>query len=579
MLQSGSAAHIDINAWNIEHQSDHGNSAIRKRNNPSKGKESEFRVSGLDCVGTLVLRESAPASSAGDSLLTEQENTFDVNIGDTGKAVSPADRYCHDLQPHTSVSDTFNTVMTAVERFFIKSNVQNYDGNNRPMETAKEKITNSNALKLKTFYFSGDTVLKVDNKYILENYSPGNKMNYSLGNKMNEDVTVQSTGPKGITCNTNTSATPVTDRNVMLRQRCGANGIRLLSSVKKKRSPRFHIAPLILSGHKPKVFFCPLAKVGSTFFTRYLMTLTKSGQDKSPYSIKVKEAKRSGLENFDTFKNDLKKLHFLDTSFKFLFCRNPYTRLFSAYVDKLYSPNPYYWKYWGRKAPLMKKTAEQKCGVGVSFPLFVKLVIRLLHRTDMHVMPMSTLCRLCDVNWDFVGLMEDSVKDIDALSRHLNVSASYQHEPEYKMSSAVDAIFDSTNDVFRSWQKDVKKCMSMSDASRIIWRKLQIRGIIYANLSFPFSVNETNVMTAEKFQKACIQAAEISTNTTILRIQKNTAFREAYQMVEKADIEALQRIYSQDLSLLGYPLWPSVGSSVASNATKNILNWRQPWIV
>ncbi|KAI8770389.1 carbohydrate sulfotransferase 8 [Biomphalaria glabrata] len=373
-----------------------------------------------------------------------------------------------------------------------------------------------------------------------------------------------------------TDVANVTERHLLLRERCDAEKKKVSRRPTSSKLKVLRLPSLIVTTYNPKLFFCPIAKVGSTFFTRYLMMLKNPEKIKSPFYIKVQDAKQSHIENLRALKKTRRMEDFVNLAFKFLFVRNPYWRIFSAYIDKLYSPNPYYWKAWGRYAFYGKP--KPKCLVGDSFSTFVTSVIRRLHQKDFHLIPMYKVCQLCEMNWDFVGTMEDSVRDIEELSRRLKVNASFQHSPGYRLATALDIIEDATKDVFFSWREDILKCMTMYDAGRIIWRKLQIRGVIYNSLPFPFSEDEMKTMEAEEFQQACRDAAERSTNVARLKSQKHTAFQVAYQSIKKTDLEALRIVYDLDLRLLGYPLFPILINSTSKNYSIDILNWRKPWL-
>lgn len=74
----------------------------------------------------------------------------------------------------------------------------------------------------------------------------------------------------------------------------------------------------------------------------------------------------------ETLIGDVAVQRFLDVVTKVMFTRQPYSKLLSAYVDKLYSPNPFFWGKIGRhivrkfrSRPSAKSVA---CGHDVTFP-------------------------------------------------------------------------------------------------------------------------------------------------------------------------------------------------------------------
>ena len=101
------------------------------------------------------------------------------------------------------------------------------------------------------------------------------------------------------------------------------------------------------------------------------------------------------------------KLHsVIQNSDKFMFVRDPYSRVLSGYVDKLFSPNTMYQKHI-TCAFVVSEIREDAsslsihCGHDVTFPKFIKYIIlsekRRIHR-DRHFTPMNEHCRPCQIH-------------------------------------------------------------------------------------------------------------------------------------------------------------------------------------
>ncbi|GFO48794.1 carbohydrate sulfotransferase [Plakobranchus ocellatus] len=374
----------------------------------------------------------------------------------------------------------------------------------------------------------------------------------------------------------------VATRHITVRERCSK--LRQGGIGKNRQTsgslPRFPMSPVISSTHKPQLFYCPLAKAGSTFFTRYMIAAASPGPMVSPFNISIKDAKRDSLQSFQSLRTVPERQTFLKNSFRFLFTRNPYSRIFSAYIDKLYSPNPYYWSEWGVAAVKLYNLPPQAhpCGTNVSFRDFIKALVAKLHHRDMHFIAMTQMCRVCDVEWDMVGQVEHSVPDLDFLSEKINVTSAFQHRAGYSADNTNDVIVDSTTDVFTEWLDDIKNCMNVFDAGRIIWRKLQIRGIIYKDSPFPFSREDMDSMTVIRFQDACRRAAADATDKTRLKKQKSDAISQAFSTVDLKDLEKLRSVYKTDFFLFGYDPNPSYILDITQRRQEaKILDWRENW--
>ena len=97
--------------------------------------------------------------------------------------------------------------------------------------------------------------------------------------------------------------------------------------------------------------FCPVAKSASTFWSRFVLQLNASGVMESPYKLPplkmplLTETKLSAIDSRED------RVRFLRESLKTVFVRDPYHRMFSAYVDKAFAPNPVFWLEWGWRRP------------------------------------------------------------------------------------------------------------------------------------------------------------------------------------------------------------------------------------
>lgn len=121
--------------------------------------------------------------------------------------------------------------------------------------------------------------------------------------------------------------------------------------------------------------------------------------------------------------------HMLDTYFKFLFVRNPFVRIVSAYRNKFYSKNVQFQIRIGkeivRKYRKPSIPVDEVKGDDVTFLEFVKYLIdekNYLQNMNEHWMPMYELCQPCYINYDFIGSFEKLDFDVSALLKELHAS-------------------------------------------------------------------------------------------------------------------------------------------------------------
>ncbi|CAI5481047.1 unnamed protein product [Closterium sp. Yama58-4] len=128
--------------------------------------------------------------------------------------------------------------------------------------------------------------------------------------------------------------------------------------------------------------------------------------------------------------------------FKFTFVRNPFSRIASAYSNKLvrtdrpklktgtgWGTRQYWSNAFFHAVKPMYEAVKDSTGL-VSFPDFVRLVGKLLasHRADMdrHLAPQEDICALSSIKYDFVGRFEHLEEDVKTVvdrfgGEHLDV--------------------------------------------------------------------------------------------------------------------------------------------------------------
>ncbi|KAK7475994.1 hypothetical protein BaRGS_00032761 [Batillaria attramentaria] len=330
------------------------------------------------------------------------------------------------------------------------------------------------------------------------------------------------------------------------------------------RKPTYGIGSILDKNRK--LLYCPVEKVASTFMRRFMYSLVHNPHSKTvtyPFHVPIDVALKY---KYDTTKT----IHFRDynkaLNTKFLFVREPYSRLFSAFVDKLLVPNDVYWKWWAVPAvSKFRKSASAKskrCGNDVTFSEFVKHVISRLHRTDPHVKSVKALCAPCEMNYTVIGHSETFSRDFRYLVDVLNISfegnSSFQN---LSIDVAKDAIMDSTNGAFSHYKK-LQTCLTKFEMGQRLWTKMQIRGVISNDLEFPLSEQEMDEATVRSFMLLLDKAYAQSDNGTQLREQKTRALSEAFETVPVEDIRKLTEIYSLDFEMFGYDKYPDFIASI-----------------
>ncbi|XP_053391782.1 carbohydrate sulfotransferase 12-like isoform X2 [Mercenaria mercenaria] len=363
------------------------------------------------------------------------------------------------------------------------------------------------------------------------------KHKISMGKTFTDDVSEK---PPNI----NIYSTEGYKRAAFLRNKC--------ANIDKRQ---FHRTVRVSYDVKHKALYCPLCKLASTFWTRVFKMLDNNNKGRftrHPFEVPISQAPASKL-HFDILDQKIEKTVNAKESFIFLFVRNPFNLLFSAFVDKIVGPNPSLWKLFKNTASAQAEgTVTNTCGADLTFEHFLRNIVqmyKLKHTLDCHVAKFDA-CQPCAVNYTFVAKIETFKADTFHIIYKFNQTQTLEvFEHELSSLHADDAIHDSTSGPF-SWKWGIIRCITWPEALQRIWRKLQIRGIIGVN-GFPLTDNEANNIAKEEFI-ALLEKTRFKTTSGERGWLKEQAFKEAYRSVPFDVLDEIRTIYSNEFSLFDY---------------------------
>ena len=320
-----------------------------------------------------------------------------------------------------------------------------------------------------------------------------------------------------------------------------------------------------------RILYCPVEKCATTFWRRtfHLLTYKQASPYSNPFAVplKILPTINKGFTVQTAFKDTTKDNLVRKNSFTFLFVRNPYSRIFSAFVDKLVPPNPIFWKGLGARAIQLFRKDPSKIsktiGYDVTFAEYVKLVIRSLQTKtnfDAHHISMFDKCEPCEVEFDYVGKMESFSDDSMYILKKMGLNSSVElfSAPDvFKDMSAEDAVMDTTTSPFM-WKKDIMKTITWETALRRTWLKLQMRGLVDLDQKFDHYVPKSLIakITDIEFQEIA-HTARKNSDPVKLKKEKIEAMREAYLTLHINDVKLLRDLYKTDFKLFNYDDSPS----------------------
>ncbi|XP_069127517.1 carbohydrate sulfotransferase 11-like [Argopecten irradians] len=305
-----------------------------------------------------------------------------------------------------------------------------------------------------------------------------------------------------------------------------------------------------------RILYCAIEKVGSTFWRRLWQVLTGLSSAAHPYDIPPGAALGGGQETLKNIFFD--EIHSMISTYRsFIITRHPFYRIFSGYVDKLFSPNPMFWNSLG--VYIIENFREEKrkqniaCGSGVTFREFVKYLIHSeTHnsRRNGHFLPMFDHCRPCQIKYDVIGKMESFVDDTLYIVKSLGFTdMAFTLNKTMRSGTVSDTIKDQVN-ILYAYKSSI--CISFYDAQKIMWKKFQIRGVISKHSKFPFSRTQAGNVTQRDYITAVTSAIGDARDKARASQYRQEAFLEAFRSVDKNDMKKLIDITRVDCEVFGY---------------------------
>ena len=160
----------------------------------------------------------------------------------------------------------------------------------------------------------------------------------------------------------------------------------------------------------------------------------------------------------------------LKSYYKFLFVRDPFERLLSAYRDKMANPGN---QHYRPKANNILKFFRSNLTVP-TFTMFLKSLVHTPPRMyDIHWRPYDVMCNPCHVNYDVIGKLETLESDVGCVTSQLNMTSWFP------LPGSARSTFDLVGAYFRSVPEtvmaDVEKAYG-HDAAMFGYKSLLDRG-------------------------------------------------------------------------------------------------------
>ena len=316
--------------------------------------------------------------------------------------------------------------------------------------------------------------------------------------------------------------------------------------------------------YKPiRLLYCKVPKCGSSYWMRLFKALQFKQQIKDPFSIPRFEIHQQYFQKIK-LKESIK---FNDTT-KVIVTRNPYTRLYSAYIDKIYLPEK--WISVGRAIVYFYRSnaslSSRSCGNDVTFVEFLKMIAYRHHMPlrwqDPHWLPIEQLCSPCTYKYNFIIRQETFSRDRDYLVSKVGIKE--QSILKYNNISHSEYTLKSIKDLCYSVSKHFiyllkSKCYRIEVILQRLFVSFQIQGYIREDARFDLSrfgdLKRPDIKTITEVFQNIYKEYPVRTRND-WKEQRRRFVKNAYKLVDTEILEEIKKFYHLDFQIFNYDTNP-----------------------
>ncbi|XP_054608924.1 carbohydrate sulfotransferase 12-like [Dunckerocampus dactyliophorus] len=202
------------------------------------------------------------------------------------------------------------------------------------------------------------------------------------------------------------------------------------------------------------IIYCFIPKVACGNWKRFMQVLKHGEPYPDPQGIPPEVAHNpkglTSLASFPKVEREAKLKHYT----KFMFVREPFVRLISAFREKFLKINQYYYEVYGRvflrrygnqPDPPLKVTEAFALGIRPSFYSFVQYLLDPMtntHPFEPHWKQFHHQCQPCFIEYDFIGHQETLAEDALQLLTALNLEERIKFPPAYQNMTNPSSVSD-----------------------------------------------------------------------------------------------------------------------------------------
>jgi hypothetical protein len=301
-------------------------------------------------------------------------------------------------------------------------------------------------------------------------------------------------------------------------------------------------------------------KVGSTFMIQVYKILTDNTSAKRMFKLSRNDIHDDQVRQMRT----IMPLDLLNAYTVLIMARNPYSRLYSAYIDKVYILNTLHLC----KDILLKQTfqrVEQKrlCKFDISFEQFLEYYFENGGTSEQgHYGPIISHDvgrKICSLKNIMIVKQETFSEDIDHALDAVNMKG-VEYDTVHgilhskNIESTIGGIVKTVHAKFVSFIQR-NSCLTWKNIARKLWNSFQIQGYISEKSEFPQTkfTKLKNSKSSKYLINVIMQEVKKNTLTHEKKIeQRNKALLKAYSGVNKKYLHAIQERYEMDFNMFQY---------------------------
>ena len=335
----------------------------------------------------------------------------------------------------------------------------------------------------------------------------------------------------------------------------------------------------VFQQEKIQVAYCEVPKVGCTFWKRVFRFLNK---DYGTQNI----VRPNDIPRFYThmapftktpkiFLNEPHNAQMLSQmQNSIMFSRDPYTRQWSAYLDKFYLPD--FWNTFGRTAIITLRrqptSLSLRCGHNLRFEEYLRYIIGLMRTKSLgdvrttsvnfHFLPVHEICNPCSMNFTYIGKQETFASDSQNIFKETGISALLGED---LFSNTVEDEIKSLSEYYLTLAnmryKSDPICYNSSLICWKLWHVFQFNGYIGKDVVFPewMVSHVTDLQQLIKLFVAIALQARASGNEfhDVWMKQRRQSLVDAYRALPSYLLQDFQNTYERDFELFDYEREPS----------------------